>query len=54
VVWFSSSLFWPLAALSWEEAITERDLTDREDRLMFYSLTAAAILIGLLFVLAIS
>jgi hypothetical protein len=34
-----------------EGAMTERDLTEREDRLMFWGLAAAAILISLLFIL---
>jgi hypothetical protein len=30
--------------------MTERDLTEREDRLMIFCLAAAAVLIGILFV----
>jgi hypothetical protein len=41
------------AALSLEGAMTERDLTEREDRLLFFGLAAAAILIGLLFMFSI-
>jgi hypothetical protein len=33
--------------------MTERDLTEREDRLLFFGLAAAAILIGLLFMFSI-
>jgi hypothetical protein len=48
----STSCRLPLAPLSKEGAMTERDLTEREDRLVIFWLTAMAIV--LIFVLILS